>query len=219
MPNVKILPSLLCAPPLTIDSVVEAALDAGVDGFHFDVMDGHFVPNLALSPHLFIALKDMFATTFEVHLMVNQAKRFIPLFPQAHLFSIHIENHTSIDVLLDSLKISGYRTSIAINPETSPHILNPFLSKIDQVLVMTVKPGWGGQTFLSDQLKKIHYLHTLRTQRNLSYEIAVDGGINLETGKAAVLAGANTLIIGSFFFQHATSDYKLLIQKFRDLHG
>ncbi|GFZ27254.1 ribulose-phosphate 3-epimerase [Lactobacillus corticis] len=200
-----IAPSILNANNLKLDESIKKALEAGITRFHIDIMDGHFVPNLAYGPQLIKDFKRSYPMIeAEVHLMSDMPKTLVPAFAKAgaDLMLLHYEAMDESQLLywLDYLHSSGIKTGIALNPETPVSVLEKFLDKIDQVLVMTVHPGFGGQGFIQESPEKIAEVKTLlaKTKRRISVE--VDGGINDQTAKLCRQAGCDIFVAGSFIF-------------------
>lgn len=174
--------------------------DAGADWIHVDVMDGHFVPDLTLGPKMVADLRHVTVLPLDVHLMVENPEKFIESFAIAganHIY-IHCElTHKNLKQILQRIRGFGCKAGLAINPESPTSLVDPFLHNIDQVLVMSVHPGKGGQKFMPDVLPKIKHFHNKVT------EVVVDGGINDQTAILAADAGATTLVAGSYIFGHS----------------
>lgn len=199
---IKVAPSILSADFSRLGEEIRNVEKAGADLIHIDVMDGHFVPNITIGPLVVKACKKITKLPLDVHLMIENPDRFIPAFAQAgaDLISIHAE--TSHDLLKDieAIKNHGCRAAIAINPpnEIDPYL--PLLPKLAMVLLMTVNPGFEKQSFMPEVLKKIRHLRKHITDAKLDVNIEVNGGINPETVKEVVAAGANVLVAGSAIF-------------------
>lgn len=212
-----VYPSLFCARPDCLRDEVRAT--SGADGYHIDVMDGHFVPSLACSPSLVQTLKTYVTLPLDVHLMVQEPERMIDLFPDADQITIHREAgpENTLRSCLRKIRQRGQRAGLALNPETPSSSLNSLGEDVDQVLIMTVPPGRGGQVFDEAQTVKIREVrHILQ---NLSHPVClmVDGGINLQTGRQAAEAGADTLVVGSSLFKHAPTEYAQMIRQLQNI--
>lgn len=197
-----LLPSLLSAPFARLGESIREMERAGAHVFHFDVMDGHFVPNITIGPLIIDSLDGETEAEFDVHLMVTNPSRQIKWFdrPRVRSLSIHVE--TSSDVRKDLLWIQeqNKRAGVAFSPPTPVERLKPILASVDQILVLSVYPGFPGQTFLKEALGKIEELVRLREREGLNYRIQVDGGINRETLRWVRDAGADEVISGNTIF-------------------
>ncbi|MEM7403596.1 MAG: ribulose-phosphate 3-epimerase [Myxococcota bacterium] len=202
-----IAPSVLSVDFTCLKQQIQQVEDAGADCMHVDIMDGHFVPNLSMGPAMVKALQRCTQLPLDVHLMVREPDRWIDPFQQAgaHSITVHMEACTHIQRTLSYIGQVGCKAGVALNPATSEESLHYLLADIDTVLVMTVNPGFGGQSFLTNQLKKIERLRAL-LDHNQAQEvtIAVDGGINTQTAVQAAQAGANLFVAGHAIF--ASSD-------------
>lgn len=200
-----IAPSILNANNLDLKTEINKAVAAGITRFHIDIMDGHFVPNLSFGPQLVADFKREFPMVkAEVHLMSDNPKLLVPAFVKAgaDLVEIHYEAMDKEDVTywLDFLRSNGVKGGLVLNPETSVSILEDFASKLDQVLIMTVHPGFGGQKFLPESPERIKAARALLDRVDLRIDLEVDGGINYQTAAKALKAGANVLVVGSYIF-------------------
>lgn len=196
-----LLPSLLSAPFDRLGESVHNLHNAGASVFHFDVMDGHFVPNITIGPLVLDSL-NIPGCVFDVHLMVTNPSRQIKWFHHENVrsLSIHIETSSDIKKDLEWIRENGKRSGVALNPPTTLDKLNPLLPYVDQILVMSVYPGFPGQTFLHESLSKIEALAELREREGLSFLIQVDGGINEETLRWVNDAGADEIVSGNTIF-------------------
>ena len=200
---IKIAASILNADFGNLSQEIRRAEEAGTQLLHLDIMDGHFVPNLTLGPQVVKSLRPHTRLPFETHLMITEPEKFLTPFINAgsNLILFHIETVPQPEKLLKEIKASGIRVGLVLNPPTPVKTLLPYLDLIDQVLVMSVNPGFGGQKFIPGALDKIATLDAERRKRGLRFEIEVDGGINLKTGALCRKAGVDILVVGTYLFQ------------------
>ncbi|WLV76802.1 ribulose-phosphate 3-epimerase [Lacticaseibacillus parahuelsenbergensis] len=198
----KIAPSILSADFAHLARDVEKVEGAGADLLHVDVMDGHFVGNLTFGPLVVQALRPVTNLPLEVHLMVSDPGVWAPQFAEAGADTIlvHEEATSHLYGVLQHIRAAGVRAGVVVNPGTSLSSLDEVLPLVDQVLVMTVNPGFGGQKFLTPMVDKVARLHKIRQERDLHFDIEVDGGINDQTVKAAAAAGTDIFVAGSYVF-------------------
>jgi ribulose-phosphate 3-epimerase len=202
MPQIKIAPSILSANfAALLDDVLEAE-KAGAEYLHIDVMDGHFVPNITIGPLVVEALRAKSNMCFDVHLMIENPDYFIEKFIKAgaDLITVHVEAVNHLHRTISLIKEKGARAGVALNPATSPDTIEYILPLVDLVLLMSVNPGFGGQTFIPEVLPKIKYVRKMMEQLGFNPEVQVDGGINKEIAASVVRAGANVLVAGSAIF-------------------
>jgi len=202
MPLIKIAPSILSANfAALLDDVLEVE-EAGAEYLHIDVMDGHFVPNITIGPLVVEALRAKSNMCFDVHLMIENPDIFIENFIKAgaDLITVHVESVNHLHRTISLIKEKGARAGVALNPATSPDTIEYILPLVDLVLLMSVNPGFGGQTFIPEVLPKIIHVRKMIQGMDLNPEIQVDGGINKEIAASVVRAGANVLVAGSAIF-------------------
>lgn len=211
----KISPSILSADFSRLGEEIENIEKAGADYIHLDVMDGSFVPNITIGNEVVKNLRKKTALPFDVHLMINNPDNHIKAFADAgsDIITIHAEAAIHLDRSLDLIKSFGKKAGVSIVPSTHEDVLDYVLEKLDLILVMTVNPGFGGQKFLSSQLRKIENLRKKIDKLGKKIELEVDGGINEETSKIVTLAGADVLVSGSYIF--GSDDYATAIKKLR----
>ena len=209
---VKVYPSLLSADFLNLKAELEALEKAGVDGVHFDVMDGQFVPNISIGLPILEAVNAGTDLTIDVHLMIEDPENFIPEFASkgADMISVHAEATPHIHRAIQLIHAHGAKAGVVINPGTSVAMIEPILHDVDYVLIMTVNPGFGGQAFISQNIDKVSALHAFKEKHQLDFDIEVDGGINEVTAEQCVDAGATMLVTGSYFFKQ--DDYGKVVK-------
>ncbi len=210
---VLVAPSILSANFADLKNEIIRLEEAGADRIHIDVMDGNFVPNLTIGPAVVKAIRPYTKLPFDVHLMVKNPDTMIAWFANAgaDIITVHAEACPHLDKSLDTIRKLGCKAGVSLNPATSEESLKYVLDKVDQILVMTVNPGFGGQTFLNAQLAKITKIKQMIGNRNI--QIEVDGGINPLTGAEAVAAGADILVAGTAVF--TGGDYQKNIMALR----
>ena len=215
MKKIQISPSILSADFSQLGNEIKRLEEGGADMIHVDVMDGHFVPNLTIGPPVIKSLKKKSSILFDVHLMIDPVKKYIPEFANAgsDIITIHQEINEDVMDTISLIKKLNKKVGISIKPKTSAKLLEKYLDHIDLILVMTVEPGFGGQSFMHNQLKKISSIKEMIGNRKV--ELEVDGGINLDTARKAINAGANVLVSGSTIFN--SKKYKNIIDDLRKL--
>ena len=210
MKKIKISPSILSADFSQLGNEIKRLEEGGADLIHVDVMDGHFVPNLTIGPPVIKALRKYSNIPFDVHLMISPVHKYIKDYADAgaNIITIHPEATTNLMESIDHIKKLNKKVGVSLNPDTETNIIIDYLDKIDLVLIMSVFPGFGGQKFIPEVVKKIEQLNEIKKSRNLNFDIEVDGGINFSNSKTVVNAGANILVSGTTIFKENNGDIK-----------
>ncbi|MFA6431599.1 MAG: ribulose-phosphate 3-epimerase [Candidatus Margulisiibacteriota bacterium] len=208
---IKIAPSILSADFSSLGEEIARVEKAGADLIHIDVMDGHFVPNITIGPLIVKACRKITKLPLDVHLMIESPDRFIPDFAKAgaDIITIHVEASKNLFEDIELIKQHNVKAGVVVNPATPIEMVFPVLDKVSMVLIMSVNPGFEGQKFMPEVLEKIRKLKAESRKQNAEIDIEVDGGINAETAKEVIKAGANVLVAGSAIFY--SKDYEKVI--------
>jgi ribulose-phosphate 3-epimerase len=213
--NIKISPSILSADFSILGDEIKSLEQAGADLIHVDVMDGHFVQNITMGPPIIKMIRKCTKLPFDVHLMISPVEKYIKAFADAgsDIITIHPEATDNLKRAVGTIKSLGKRAGVSLNPKTPISALMDVINDIDLILIMSVNPGFAGQSFMSEVLPKVTELRKLINDKKLKIDIEIDGGINFETAPLAVKAGANILVSGTTIFSGSLKDN---IQKLRN---
>ena len=214
MKKIQISPSILSADFSQLGKEIKKLEDGGADLIHVDVMDGHFVPNLTIGPPVIKALRKYTKLPFDVHLMISPVHKYIKNFADAgsDIITIHPEATQNLNESIDLIKELNKKVGISLNPNTEINLIESYLNNIDLVLIMSVFPGFGGQKFIPETIKKINNLKKIKESKNYNFDIEVDGGINFSNSKDVINAGANILVSGTTVFKENSGDIKKNIE-------
>ena len=217
MKKIQISPSILSADFSQLGKEIKKLEDGGADLIHVDVMDGHFVPNLTIGPPVIKALRNYTKLPFDVHLMISPVHKYIKNFAEAgsDIITIHPEATENLNESISLIKRLNKKVGISLNPDTKISVIEPELKNIDLVLIMSVFPGFGGQKFIPETIKKIKDLKEIKDKNNYNFDIEVDGGINFLNSKDVINAGANILVSGTTIFKENNGDIKKNIEKLK----
>jgi len=210
MKKIQISPSILSADFSQLGTEIKRLEDGGADMIHVDVMDGHFVPNLTIGPPVIKTLKQNCSLRFDVHLMISPVHQYIEAYADAgaDIITIHPEATDNLNDSILKIKSFNKKVGVSLNPESKIDLIINLLNKIDLVLIMSVNPGFGGQKFMPEVLEKIKELKKIQTEKNIDFDIEIDGGINFENCRMAIEAGANILVSGTTIFKSNNGDIK-----------
>ncbi len=213
--NIKISPSILSADFSILSDEIKSLEKAGADLIHVDVMDGHFVPNITMGPPIIKMIRKCTKLPFDVHLMISPVEKYIKVFADAgsDIITIHPEATDNLKRAVGTIKSLGKKAGVSLNPKTPISALMDVINDIDLILVMSVNPGFAGQSFMGEVLPKVTELRKMINDKKLKIDIEIDGGINFETAPLAVKAGANILVSGTTIFSGSLKDN---IQKLRN---
>ena len=213
--NIKISPSILSADFSILGDEIKNLEKAGADLIHIDVMDGHFVPNITMGPPIIKQIRKCTKLPFDVHLMISPVEKYIKAFADAgsDIITLHPEATDNLKRAVQTVKSFGKKTGVSLNPKTPISALMDVINDIDLILIMSVNPGFAGQSFMSEVLPKVTELRKMINDKKLKIDIEIDGGINFETAPLAVKAGANILVSGTTIFSGSLKDN---IQKLRN---
>jgi ribulose-phosphate 3-epimerase len=218
MHRILIAPSILAADFSRLADEVHRVEGAGADWIHCDIMDAHFVDNISFGPGIVTIVRKLTTLPLDVHLMIEHPDHYLPRFIDAgaNSITVHVESESKHDVAksLQQIRAAGCRAGLTLNPATPFSLLEPLLSQLDLLLIMTVHPGFGGQPFRADQMEKVRRARDWKAKNNPALDIEVDGGINPETARLSIENGANVLVAGTSIFR--SDDYAKTI---RDLRG
>ena len=208
MKKIQISPSILSADFSQLGNEIKRLEEGGADMIHVDVMDGHFVPNLTIGPPVIKALRKKCSLKFDVHLMISPVHEYIQSYADAgaDIITIHPEATDNLEASILKIKELNKKVGVSLNPESKIDLILDLLDRIDLILIMSVNPGFGGQKFMPEVLEKIKDLKKIQNDRNLNFDIEIDGGINFDNCKAAIDAGANILVSGTTIFKSNDGD-------------
>ncbi len=217
MKKIQISPSILSADFSQLGNEIKRLEEGGADLIHVDVMDGHFVPNLTIGPPVIKDLRKFTKLPFDVHLMISPVHKYIKDYADAgaNIITIHPETTENVLTSINEVKKYNKKVGLSLNPDIKLDTIKDFLDKIDLVLIMSVFPGFGGQKFIPDVVNKIKDLNKIKNERNLNFDIEVDGGINFSNSKTVIESGANILVSGTTIFKENNGNLKKNIETLR----
>jgi len=210
MKKIQISPSILSADFSQLGNEIKRLEEGGADMIHVDVMDGHFVPNLTMGPPIIKVLRQYTKLPFDVHLMISPVHKYIKDYANAgaDIITIHPEATENLKDSIQLIKSLNKKVGVSLNPKTKINLIIELLHEIDLVLIMSVNPGFGGQKFMPEVLEKIKELKKIKDQKDLKFDIEIDGGINFDNNKLAIEAGANILVSGTTVFKENKGNIK-----------
>ena len=214
MKKIQISPSILSADFSQLGNEIKRLEEGGADMINVDVMDGHFVPNLTIGPPVIKALRQTCELKFDVHLMISPVHKYIEAYADAgaDIITIHPEATNNLEASILKIRELKKKVGVSLNPDSKIDLILNFLDKIDLVLIMSVNPGFGGQKFMPEVLYKIKELKKIQTEKNINFDIEIDGGINFDNFKTAIDAGANILVSGTTIFKNNNGNIKKNIE-------
>jgi len=215
---IRIAPSILSANFLKLEEEIKSIETSGADLIHLDIMDGNFVPNITFGPMIISQIRKITKLPFDAHLMIKDPVFFAPLFAEAgcDMITVHAETETHLHRTLQFLKKLGVKTGISVNPHTPVDFLEFVGDLCDLFLVMSVNPGFGGQEYITSATGKITKAREIREKRNFSFDISVDGGVNDKTIKEVINAGADIVVMGSYFFNRPVNERKNIVESIKN---
>ena len=219
MKKIQISPSILSADFSQLGKEIKKLEEGGADLIHVDVMDGHFVPNLTIGPPVIKVLRNYTKLPFDVHLMISPVHKYIKDYAEAgaDIITVHPEATEDLSESINLIRKLNKKVGVSLNPNTEINVIESQLNNIDLVLIMSVFPGFGGQKFIPETIKKIKDLKEIKDKNNYSFDIEVDGGINFSNSKEVINAGANILVSGTTIFKENNGDIKKNIETLKSV--